>query len=76
MALCPQRVAGDACIGDCNLNGVVGVDELLVGVGMLLGRRAFEDCPPVDLDGDGTILVNELIAAVDRALHGCSSSQP
>lgn len=70
--LCPQRLAGDACVGDCDLDGVVRVDELIVGVSMALGSRAFDSCPAIDAVGDGRIAVNEIIGAVAVALHGCS----
>jgi hypothetical protein len=73
MTLCPTRLAGDACIGDCNLDHMVSVDEVVVGVGMLLGNQAFEACPAVDADGDGTIEVNELIRAVGSLLSGCTA---
>ena len=71
LELCPQRLAGDACVGDCDLDRQVRVDELIVGVSMALGSKAFDSCPAIDAGGDGRISVNEIIGAVAASLHGC-----
>jgi len=71
LTLCPQRLAGDACIGDCDLDGIVGIDELILGVSMALGRQPFVACPAIDADGGGTISVDEIIRAVAASLRGC-----
>jgi hypothetical protein len=47
---------------------------LIKGVNIALGSAAVEACPEFDTSGDGTVTVNELIAAVNRALGGCPSS--
>lgn len=75
MTLCPQRLAGDACIGDCNLDDAVHVDELVVGVGIALGSQPFSDCPAIDADGNGAVAVNEIVAAVGSSLGGCPARQ-
>lgn len=72
LTLCPQRLAGDACIGDCDLDGSVGVDELIVGVSMALGSQPFAACPAIDADGDGVIFVSDIIRAVQASLSGCA----
>jgi hypothetical protein len=71
LALCPQRLAGAACIGDCDVDDVVRIGELVVGVAMALGRQDFAACPAADADGDGAIHVSEIVAAVVAALGGC-----
>jgi hypothetical protein len=71
MTLCPTRLAGEACIGDCDLDDAVHVDELIVGVAMALGQRPFSACPAIDADGNGSIAVNEVVAAVGSSLGGC-----
>jgi hypothetical protein len=76
LKLCPQRLAGDACIGDCDLDHVVRVEELIVGVAMALGRQAFAACPAIDADGDGAIAINEIVVAVNSALDGCPAVPP
>jgi hypothetical protein len=75
MTLCPTRLAGDACIGDCDLDDAVHVDELVVGVAMALGRQPFSACPAIDADGNGSIAVNEIVAAVAASLGGCPAHQ-
>src|SRR3990170_6951971 len=59
------------CIGDCNDNGSVAIDELVKGVEMALVRRSVSDCPALDIDSDGRVAIAELIAAVKAALTGC-----
>jgi hypothetical protein len=76
LTLCPQRLAGDACLGDCDLDNVVRINELIVGIGMALGDQPFTACPAVDGDGDGGIAVNEIVAAVAASLRGCGPSLP
>ena len=62
------------CSGDCNADGNVSIDELMRGVGILLGERDARDCIALDADATLTVTVNELIAAVNRALEGCPTS--
>lgn len=59
------------CVGDCNGNGEVTVDELIRGVNIALGSAAIEQCPEFDTNENGEITVNELIQAVNSALNGC-----
>jgi hypothetical protein len=60
-----------ACVGDCDGNNEVSVDELMLGVNINLGRQALEACASMDRDGDGAVSVAELIQAVRAALEGC-----
>jgi len=60
-----------ACRGDCDLNGVVAINELVRAVGIALGEATLAVCPVMDADGSGSVTINELIAAVGRALNGC-----
>lgn len=39
-----------------------------------LGTAAVDACAAMDGNADGTVAVNELIAAVNRALSGCPSA--
>jgi len=59
------------CVGDCNGDGAVAINELIAGVGIALGNQALSACPPFDADGNGSIAINELIAAVNNALGAC-----
>lgn len=63
--------AGAACIGDCDDDGVVAINELILGVGQALGTTAPAACAAFDRDGDHRVSIDELIAAVDTALDGC-----
>ncbi|MBX3025547.1 VCBS repeat-containing protein [bacterium] len=62
------------CAGDCNADGNVSIDELTRGVGIVLGERDVRECVALDLDGTQTVTIDELVAAVGRALNGCPTS--
>jgi hypothetical protein len=59
------------CAGDCNFDRRVSIDELLLGVNMVLENAPHVACPPVDANLDGAVTVNEVIASVRAALNGC-----
>jgi hypothetical protein len=59
------------CAGDCDGNGIVAINELVLAVNINLGRSDISACPAIDTNGDGTAAINELIAAVNRNLDGC-----
>ena len=65
--------AGPGCAADCDGDGVVTVSELVTAVGIGLGVRPVEACPPADVDSSGTVEVGELVQAVREALEGCPS---
>jgi ELWxxDGT repeat protein len=67
----PLAALAPECVGDCDGNGVVTVDELVVGVSIALGISLADDCRGLDSDGDRRITVDELVAAVGYALTGC-----
>ncbi len=60
------------CVGDCNGDGVISIDELVRGVAIALGRQPRDHCPASDRDQNGTVSVDELVAAVASALAGCA----
>ncbi len=64
--------AQGTCIGDCNGDSEVTVDEIVRGVGIALGANSIELCRSLDRTGDGEITVDEIIQAVNNALNGCS----
>lgn len=61
------------CVGDCNNDGVVTVDEILMLVDFALQEASPSDCPVSDEDGNQQITVAEILTAVHNALNGCSS---
>ena len=60
-----------ACVGDCDGNGKVAVNELVGGVNIALGSAPLENCPSFDRNQNGSVSISELIAAVNAALRGC-----
>ena len=63
-----------ACVGDCNGDGMVAINELITGVNIALGSAPVSDCEAMDANGDGMVGINELIAAVNNALSGCPAA--
>jgi hypothetical protein len=61
------------CVGDCNGDGGVVINELLIGVNIAADRAPLSTCALLDVDDDGAVKVNELIRAVNNALNGCPS---
>ncbi|HVO23449.1 MAG TPA: hypothetical protein VMW56_07455, partial [Candidatus Margulisiibacteriota bacterium] len=62
-----------SCPGDCDGLGGVTVDEIITGVDIALGTATFDTCAQFDLDHNGVVTINELIVAVNNALHGCTA---
>lgn len=60
-----------ACVGDCNGNGSVTVDEVLTLVNIALGNTPVTSCRAGDANHDNEITVDEILAAVNHALNGC-----
>jgi hypothetical protein len=59
------------CTGDCNGDGAVTINELILGVNIALGNAVLGSCRAFDGNGDCTVTINELISAVNAALGGC-----
>lgn len=68
----PSPTPVPPCIGDCNADGTVTVDELIKGVNIALGSLPLSDCKSFDANGDGTVTIDELVKAVSAALNGCN----
>ncbi len=66
--------AGQECAGDCDDDCGVSVNELLRGVGISLGSSDVASCPEIDMDGDASAEIHELIVAVKNALDGCPAT--
>ena len=60
-----------SCVGDCNGNGTVAINELILGVNIALGSASIDECTAFDENGNGMVGINELVAAVNNALDGC-----
>jgi hypothetical protein len=61
------------CPGDCNDNGKVTVNELITGINIGLDRASVSSCPYYADVGCPLLraCVNDLMDAVNAALHGC-----
>ncbi len=60
------------CPGDCNADGAVTINELIVGVNITLETEPIASCPTFDVSGDSVVTVNEIILGVNAALTDCS----
>ncbi len=60
-----------ACVGDCNGDERVTVDEVLAIVNIALGTVPVSGCEAGDANGDGQVTVDEILTAVNNALNGC-----
>ena len=59
------------CIGDCNLDGQVHVNELIKAIDMVLGNQPLVNCPQADASIDRIVTVGEIATATNYALNGC-----
>jgi hypothetical protein len=55
---------------DCDGDGAVRIDELMLGVRISLGHEPVTTCLPQDLDNNGVLQIHELIGAVFASLEG------
>ena len=62
------------CVGDCNDDGEVTVNELIKMVNISLDLLPLSECSAGDASGDGEITVNEIVAAVNNSLGSCPAS--
>jgi hypothetical protein len=60
------------CVGDCGHDGVVGVDDLVLGVQIALGRLPLSACPEFDVLPDGRVTIDELTQSIKAARDGCT----
>ena len=60
------------CVGDCQGDGQVSIDDLITGVDIVLGTQPLSACPAMDVDQSGTVTIADLIRAVASALDGCA----
>lgn len=65
-----------ACVGDCDQDGAVTIDELVRSVGIALEIVSWAECPEIDANADGQVTVDELVIGVDNAARGCPTRTP
>lgn len=64
------------CRGDCNADGQVGIEEIITGLEIALGRLSPDDCREMDENEDGIVEVAEVVQAVASALTHCWRRPP
>ncbi len=67
----PPTETATACIGDCDGDRLVPINELIVGVNVALGRAPVESCAAFDRNRDSQVTIDELLAGVNNASGGC-----
>lgn len=60
-----------ACTGDCNEDGIVAINELVLGVSVTLAGSPGNACPLLDADQNEQISIDELVQGVAFSLNGC-----
>jgi hypothetical protein len=72
----PIRESGRTplCVGDCDGNGEVVVNELVKAVNIALGATERCECLAADGNRDREVTVDELVTAVRKALEGCPTN--
>ncbi|MGE3499441.1 MAG: hypothetical protein AB7N53_16305 [Candidatus Binatia bacterium] len=59
------------CPADCNRDGTVSIDELVLAVNISVDAVEVTRCAAADRDADGRVTIADLIAAVNAASSGC-----
>jgi phospholipase C len=67
----PLLLSPYPCSGDCTNIGSVTVGDVDTMVNIALGRKSLSTCLAGDVDGDGSVTIVDLLAAVRNALTGC-----
>src|SRR5262249_22230811 len=60
-----------ACVGDCNGDGVVTINELILAVNIALGLEPISACPAIDANHSREVTIEELIRPIANAQNGC-----
>ncbi len=63
--------ANASCVGDCNGDAEVSVDELVLAVNIALGTANLASCGDLEFTPDGRAMIDELVRAVGSALGEC-----
>jgi hypothetical protein len=63
--------APGVCVGDCNEDGSVTVDEILIGVNLILRQASLSSCGLFDTDGNAEVTIDELLRSIQFLLNGC-----
>lgn len=66
-----QAASPTACGGDCNGDGTVTIDDVIVLVNIAGGSETTAVCLAGDLDANAAITIDEIVVAVGHVLQGC-----
>jgi MYXO-CTERM domain-containing protein len=61
------------CVGDCDDDGTVQINEVITAVRVELGDEYLSACPAIDCQHISSVPIACLIIAVDNLLDGCES---
>jgi hypothetical protein len=67
----PTQIAVLGCVGDCDDDGVVELEELILAVNVALNRVSVDACTMVDRNGDDSVDIEELLRGVTNSIDGC-----
>lgn len=59
------------CVADCSGDGIVSVNEVILGVNIALENTTVSACPAADSNHDGAVTIGELIEAIGDVINGC-----
>lgn len=62
---------GAVCVGDCDGDGQVRINEVITGVNIGLDQLPLAACPSFDANDNGAVAINEVITGVNNGLTGC-----
>lgn len=69
----PTPTPRPSCVGDCDGDSQVTINELLLMVNAALGNVPASACVAGDDTHDGAITIDEILKAVNNALSGCNA---
>lgn len=71
---CATPTPSQICVGDCDNDQCVDVSEVITGIAIALGLDDIGNCSKLDFNGDGLVMIDELLIGVTATLQGCSTS--
>jgi hypothetical protein len=71
VTLSPTPTTTPSCTGDCDGNGEVAVDDIILMVSIGQGLKPVSACAAGNANHDNGITVEEILLAVNAALNGC-----
>jgi len=67
----PAAALGLLCAGDCNLDGWVTAEEVVLATRVAAAQEDLESCAAADVDENGSVSAAELASVTDSVLLGC-----